>query len=373
MKFILSVIIVFNIYLDASVKYPSSESCNECHENIYREHKASMHHKSSIFSDEVHAKVKNAVNPKKYQCAICHMPATKNLRSVMSGDVQPNPSSYRQSDGVSCFFCHQISKIYPGASHNINFSNYRGEKKPIVFGNLKKPYESNEHYSESNEIYKNSEVCMGCHSHKQNSNGFEVCNTKNEYDKTSDCIGCHMSVTSGTIEKKNKGMRDSYASHEFLGVHSEEMVKKAVKLELSYKDENLELTITNKMGHSIITHPMRLKFAKTTINRAGEVIWSNFKESPIEDKEATFIIVLKDSQGNPSLPNKAVGYKLNRNLKAKQSKTINYKVPKLQKGDKINTVWISYIVNPKIAKKLDITTKDIIKPYKGANESIYIY
>ena len=373
MKFILAILVLLNICANAEVKYPSSESCNECHENIYREHTASMHHKSTIFKDEVHRKVRNAVNKDKYACAICHMPATKYLRAVMSGEQQPNPDKHRQSDGVSCFFCHQISKIYPGKSKNINFSNYHGEKKPTVFGNLKKPYESNEHYTDSNEIYKNSEVCMGCHSHKQNKLGFEVCNTKNQYDKTSDCIGCHMPSTPGTIEKKDKGVRDSYASHEFLGVHSAKMVKKAVKLELAYKAGVLELTIANKMGHSIITHPMRLKFAKTVILRDKKVIWNNFKDSPLEDKEATFILVLKDADGKPTLPNKAIGYKLNRNLKASSSKVIKYKVPKLQKGDEVKTTWISYIINPKIAKKLDITTKDIIKPYIGVEEELFIY
>ena len=373
MKFIFIMSIVLSLYVNASVKYPSSESCNECHENIYREHKKSMHHKSSLFKDEIHRKVKNAVNKQKYKCAICHMPATKNLRAVMSGEKQPNPKNHRQTDGVSCFFCHQISKIYHGEKYNINFSSYQGEKKPTVFGNLKKPYESNEHYSKSNKIYKNSEVCMGCHSHKQNSKGFEVCNTKDQLDKTSDCIGCHMPSSPGTIEKKDKGIREKYVSHEFLGVHSKEMIKKAVKLELAYKDNILELTINNKMGHSIITHPMRLKFAKTVITRDKKIIWSNFIKSPIEDKEATFLIVLKDINNKPTLPNKAVGYKLNQNLKASTSKTIKYKVPKLQKGDEIKTTWISYIINPKIAKKLKITDKDVTQAYIGVEEALYIY
>ena len=127
------------------------------------------------------------------------------------------------------------------------------------------------------------------------------------------------------------------------------------------------------MGHSIITHPMRLKFAKTTIIRDKKIIWNNFKKSPLEDKEATFIIVFKDKEGKSALPNKAIGYKLNQNLKAITSKVIKYKVPKLEKGDEIKTQWISYIVNPKISKKLNITTKDIIKPYIGVEESIYIY
>jgi len=165
---------------------------------------------------------------------------------------------------------------------------------------------------------------MGCHSHKQNAKGFEVCNTKNQYDKTSDCIGCHMTRTLGTVDKQNKDMRKDYASHNFLGVHSQEMVKKAVKLELSYKDEVLKLTINNRMGHSIITHPMRLKFVKTTITRDKLVIWSNFKGSPIEDAEASFIIVFKDAEGKTSMPNNAVEYKLNRKVLEKWSVPISY-------------------------------------------------
>ena len=373
MKKFISLFLLCSLGLFAATKYPSSESCNECHENIYREHKTSMHHKSSIFKDEVHAKVKNAVNKDKYACALCHMPAAKNLRGIMRGEEQPNAKKHRQTDGVSCFYCHQISNVYHSKKYNINFSSYKGEKKPIVFGNLLKPYESNEHNTKANEIFKNSEVCMGCHSHKQNAKEFEVCNTKNQYDGRSDCISCHMPKTPGTIEKKDKGIRDEYASHEFLGIHSLKMVKKAVKLELVYADEILELSINNKMGHSIITHPMRLKFAKTTITRDNKIIWSNFKNSPVEDKEATFIIVFKDENNKPSLPNKAIGYKLNRNLKALTTKVIKYKVPKLQKGDEVKTQWISYIINPKIAKKLNITNKDIIKAYMGAEESIYIY
>lgn len=371
MKYLL--LLLFSIYLNAQVLYPSSESCNECHENIYREHTSSMHHKSSLFKNEVHAKVKEATSKDSYKCALCHMPAAKNIRSIMSGEKQPDPNDYRQTDGVSCFYCHQISKVYDSKAHKINFSNYKGDNKPVVFGNLKKPYESNEHESQDNEIYKNSEVCMGCHSHKQNAMGFEVCNTKNQYDETSDCIGCHMTRTDGTVEKKNHGMRKDYASHNFLGVHSEKMVQKAVKLELSYEDDVLKLTINNKMGHSIITHPMRLKFVKTTIIRDEKIIWSNFKESPIEDAEASFIIVFEDAQGETSMPSNAVAYKLNRNLMASETKVIKYNVPKLQKGDKIKSKWVSYIVNPQIAKKLDIKTVDIIRPYMGSEVNLYIY
>jgi len=176
----------------------------------------------------------------------------------------------------------------------------------------------------------------------------------------------------GGVEKFNKKGRDEYATHKFLGVRSDEMIKKAVKLELSYENGVIELIISNRMGHSIITHPMRLKFAKTVVKRDGKIIWSNFDKSPTEDKEATFIIVFKDDKDQAAMPNKAIGYKLNRNLKAAQSKTIKYEVDGLKKGDEIITTWISYVVNPKIAKKLKLTLMDVVKPMIGAQEEIVV-
>ncbi|MEN8303892.1 MAG: multiheme c-type cytochrome [Campylobacterota bacterium] len=106
MKLFFTIFVISFFATYAVAEYPSSESCNECHENIYREHTNSMHHKSTIFNNEVHRKVKNIASPDKYKCAICHMPATKYLRAVMNGDEQPNPNKHRQADGVSCFFCH---------------------------------------------------------------------------------------------------------------------------------------------------------------------------------------------------------------------------------------------------------------------------
>lgn len=369
-KSFLTLLLLLSIAGEA--KYLDSQSCKECHEDIYAEHTKSMHHKSSLFSDEIHKKVKESSNESGYACALCHMPSTKNLSAVIRGEEQPDPNDKRQSDGVSCFYCHQIEKVHHSKAYNINFSSAKGDEKPTMFGNLKDPDSSDKHHAEHNEIYKNSEVCMGCHSHKENSHGFEVCNTKDQYDKRSDCIGCHMPKASGGNEKFNKKGRSEYATHNFLGIRSAEMVKKTVKLELAYQNDIIELTIINKMGHSIITHPMRLKYAKTVVLRDKKVIWSNFKESPQEDKEATFMIAFKDTEGKPSMPHNATGYAINQNLKAMSSKTIKYSVPKLQKGDEIETTWVSYVVNPQIAKKLGITDEEATKIYDGMKESIVI-
>ena len=369
MKIILSLLFLFSLH---HAKYIDSKACEECHEDIYREHAGSMHHKSSILKDEVHRKVAELTTPDKYSCALCHMPATKNLAGVIRGMDHPNPKEVRHQDGVSCFYCHQINNIYHAKAFNINFSSYREGEKPVFYGNLENADDSDKHGSANHPFYKDSEVCMGCHSHKENKYEVQVCNTLDASSKRSDCIGCHMPKKPGIIEKFDKKSRTEYASHEFLGIHSEEMVKKAVKLELERSSEGVTLSISNKMGHAIITQPMRLKFVKTVVARDDKVIWSNFKESPLEDKDATFIIIFKDEKGDATMPGSARGFKVQQNLEALGSKTVNYAIDDLKKGDEVTSTWISYAVNPKIAKKLELTDMSVAKPIKGSSVTLVI-
>ncbi len=124
-------ILLFSLSLNS--KYLDSKSCKECHEDIYYEHSKTMHHKSSIFKDEIHKKIKDMTTPDEYSCALCHTPAAENLRDLITGKEQPNPKNKEQTDGVSCFYCHQITKVMELKHKNINFYNYKGEKKPTFF------------------------------------------------------------------------------------------------------------------------------------------------------------------------------------------------------------------------------------------------
>lgn len=355
-------------------KYLDSKSCDECHPSIYKEHTLSMHHKSAIFTDELHTKMKEAISPRKYSCAICHTPAVKNLRPLMKGKSQPNEFDKRLKDGVSCSYCHQISKVIFTKHKGINFSTFKENRKSTFFGNLKNPENSDKHYSSSNtEIYSNNQVCMGCHSHKVNKSDVEICSTLDEVGKTSDCISCHMPKEQGAPTKLNAKVRVEHTSHKFLGIHSKEMVKKAVDLKLTQLDKHrFELKIKNKMGHSIITQPMRLKYVKTIILRNDKIVWSNFKSSPYEDTEATFAIIFKDKNNKATLPAYAKGYKYNTNLKAKQDKRIIYSFDNLQKGDLIKATWISYIIAPKIAKKLKIEDAEVQKKSYGQTVKLVV-
>ncbi len=366
--------IFFILFLSfLSAKYLDTKSCAECHEMIHYEHTHSMHHNSSLFKDEFHRKIKEKTYPNSYLCALCHTPAAKNLRAVITGKEQPSQTK-EQSDGVSCFYCHQINKVLITKHENINFYAFSPGSKPKFFGNLKNPDTSDKHKSDStNKIYKNSQVCMGCHGKKFNKYDVEICNGLDEKGKTSDCISCHMPKFPGGTTKLNKRGREEYTSHEFLGIRSDEMIQKAVELSLKVLDKNsIQLTIKNKMGHSIIMQPMRLKFAQTEIVRFGKVVWKNFKKYPIEDKKATFTILFKNNDGKQVLPPSATGYKYKNNLKANQAKEIVYKVPELQKGDIIKSTWISYVLRPALAKTLKITDREMLKKYIGTKTKIVV-
>ncbi|MBT6107177.1 MAG: hypothetical protein HOH31_01155 [Campylobacteraceae bacterium] len=370
-------IIIYTVLLLVSTslnaKYLDTKSCKECHDMIHYEHTTSMHHKSSIFKNELHKKIKAKVSPDKYGCALCHTPGASNLRALMTGEEQPSAKSTEQLDGVSCFYCHQITKVLELKHKNINFYSNKKSEKPTFLAALDKPDTSDKHKSKSNDIYKNSQVCMGCHGKKYNSNKVIICNGYNEFNKTSDCIKCHMPKNPGGTTKLNKRGRTQYASHEFLGIRSNTMVKKAVELYIaaSKNSDMLEITITNKMGHSIIMQPMRLKYIKTTIERSGKIIWSNFKTDPMEDKEATFTILFKDKDNKQSTPAIAKGFKFNNNLKANSTKTIKYNIPKLQIGDIITSAWISYVVRPSLASKLGLEN-EYTKEYKGVSKILEI-
>jgi hypothetical protein len=368
------IILVTLLLVSINAKYLDSKSCAECHEMIHYEHTNSMHHKSSLFKDEFHRKIKELTTPNKYSCALCHVPAATNLRAIMDGTEQPDSRSKKQDDGVSCFYCHQITKVLITKHRNINFYSYKENTKPKFFGNLNNVDSSDKHKSSSsNEIYRNSQVCMGCHGKKYNKHGVQICSAVDEKGATSDCIACHMPKYPGGTTKLNKRGREEYTSHEFLGIRSDEMVKKAVELKLKLSGSNsVELSIKNKMGHDIIMQPMRLKFVETTLKRSGNIIWKNYDKYPIEDEDATFTRLFKDDKNNRVFPPFATGIRFDNNLKANSTKKIIYKLPELIKGDIVKSQWISFVIRPSLSSSLKIIDKEMTKKYIGVEVKLEV-
>ncbi|MEA1913814.1 MAG: multiheme c-type cytochrome [Campylobacterota bacterium] len=374
MKVINLIVFLFILNIGLNAKYLDTKSCAECHESIHYEHVNSMHHKSSLFKDEFHKKIKDITTPDKYDCALCHTPGANNLRALMTGDEQPNPMNKQESDGVSCFYCHQITKVLITKHKNINFYNYKADEKPKFFANLKDVYDTDKHKSNSgNEIYKNSQICMGCHGKKYNKFGVQICSATDEKGMTSDCIGCHMPKFPGGATKTNRKGREEYSSHEFLSIRDDDMVRKAVELKLNLKEDNtLEISIKNKMGHAIIMQPMRLKYVETIVERDGNIVWKNYDKYPIEDEQATFTRLFKDDGDHRVFPPFATAIMYDNNIEANGTKVIHYALPKLQKGDTIRSTWYSYVVRPSLASTLKLENNEYTKRYTGVKVELIV-
>ena len=98
-------------FLDAR-RIGRSEKCGECHQQITREWRASMHGRSAsdpFFQKNLHSLAKNKGIEAARYCGGCHMPI-----ALLSGHLSPGGDLSRGmhiEEGVSCMGCHGISKV----------------------------------------------------------------------------------------------------------------------------------------------------------------------------------------------------------------------------------------------------------------------
>ena len=341
MKPFLFLLLLFSSLLSAKDKYLDNHSCNECHEKIYEEYQTSAHSKS-YFNDELHRKIANKADSKKYECATCHMPMANNLKDLIEGKARPDKNNKTHTDAISCYFCHTIAYVKTAHKHNINTKARQAENfKPTLYGRLDNPDDSDKHSSSKNPVY-GKKVCMGCHSHKLNDNNVTIFRAMSSKQDSLKCIECHMPELEGGAEKIDKRTRGQHASHKFLGIHDKEFRKTGVDINISTTANSIEVKLTNKMGHPLIVQPARVKYLEVKILRDGKEIWKNYKKEPNEDKKAFFEYRFKDRDGKKIIvPAQAYSREAN-NLDTKASKSFNYSV-KLQKGDVVKaTMFVRF-------------------------------
>ena len=340
MKFFLS-FLFFLSSLQAQSKYLDNHSCNECHEKIYEEYQLSAHAKS-YFTDDLHRQIADRVDTKKYACASCHMPMANNLKELIEGDARPDKNNKTHTDAVSCYFCHTIAYVKTAHAKNINIKARQAKNfKPTLYGRLDNPDESDKHSSSKNPVY-GKKVCMGCHSHKLNDNNVTIFRAMSDKQDSIDCIKCHMPEISGGAEKMDKRSRGHHASHKFLGIYDKEFRATGLDMTISTTPNEIEIKLTNKMGHPLIVQPARVKYLEVKVIREGKEIWKNYTQKPNEDKEVFFEYRFKDKEGKKVvIPAHAYSGESN-NLEAKASKTVTYSV-QLQKGDVLKaTMFIRF-------------------------------
>jgi hypothetical protein len=354
MKFLISFLLFINLF--GANKYLDNHSCNECHEKIYEEFQNSQHSKS-YFNDELHRKIADAVDTKKYSCATCHMPMANNLKDLLSGEARPDKNNKTHTDAISCYFCHTIAYVKNSHKFNINTKARQAENyKPTLYGRLINPDDSDKHSSAKNPIYA-KKVCMGCHSHKLNDNNVTIFRAMKSKQDSVSCIECHMPEINGGAEKMDKRTRGHHASHKFLGIYDKEFRKKGVDINISNTDNSITVKLTNKMDHPLIIQAARVKYLELKVLRDGKEIWKNYKNNPKEDEKVFFEYEFKDKSGKKiNIPATATEHLRVNNLLARETKSFTYDKLSLKKGDII--VASMYVRFAKQECQAEVTLND---------------
>ncbi len=333
--------------LYANSSFAPSSECKTCHPTIYKEFTSSMHQNATIYKDPIHKAVwdKHPINTKKqkYVCGKCHTPAADNLSDMLSKGTQgmPDPNNATHNEAVSCAYCHRIESIKPMGQSNTNVIS---QKEKHYFGTLKDTVQSSYHTTSSdNQNFNNGNVCIGCHSHKQNKAKLNVCSTNNENELDgANCVSCHMPKVAGSVSNKHE--RKEHAFHGFPGAHShQDMLAQYIDLELLKNIDNFDVAVNNKSSHALLLHPLRVAQLRVVIERDGK------KEKL---KTEVFVRVI-GKDGKPTPPWIANSIVKDTMIKHNEKRVVRYD-RKLEKGDKVHMTLGYFLVKPKAAKKFGL-------------------
>ena len=358
MKYILSVSFLLFLswvsYANNVVsRYAPNKECQACHTQIYDEFSSSMHANSTPQKDPIHASVWNK-HPKnlkfeQYSCGKCHTPAANNLDQMLGKGKKalPQANNATHQEGISCAYCHRIESIKLAEQSNINIMSETPKK---YFGTLEDAMDSPYHgtIKTENKHIKNGNVCVGCHSHKKNKYGLNVCSTNidNEMDGAN-CVSCHMPKVKGSVTafKETK----EHAFHGFPGSHfNSNMLSQYVDISILREIKSFKVNIDNQSSHAMLLHPLRLAVLKVQVTRAGKV--TQFKDQ--------YFKRIIGTDGKPAMPWAAKTEITNTMIKANEKRTVEYDFA-IQKGDRVDVILGWFLVNPEAIMKLNLANESV--------------
>jgi hypothetical protein len=385
----------------------SSETCKNCHKEIYKQWKSSMHANSTALSDPIHGTfykkvvgspteegVIHKASGKYPVCLQCHAP---NAAKDKTTKLDANPI---YAEGVNCIACHTLIKYNgiqgPDGKLQLGLKAYdvstdtaqgpgrhsnRGLEKLVaandVFGGggLADESKPNPHLGEpvtmdgeeipsipmeSNPtLLRTSDACMGCHDQRNNPHGVPLCQTGNEYtmsDSKVNCLSCHMPIN------------DGLADHSMGGGHNEGILQRSVVFDVSAEAAGdkirTSVLMKNLQPHSLPTGaPFRnIYMLLKAYDENGNVVWENARKHPAkEDPQAYLQYALADEKGGPASPPMAVKLGKDTRLKPHEERTLVYEIPakgvKLVRGELYyNLLW------PGLVKKFSHLPQDLTAP-----------
>jgi mono/diheme cytochrome c family protein len=347
----------------------SSEVCKNCHKEIYKQWKGSMHAQSTALKDPIHATfykkvvgspteegVKHKASGKFPICLQCHAPnaAVDKTTKLDAKDAY--------AEGVNCVACHTLAKFKgtKGKDGKMLLGLKAYERSDLIqgpqgfnqelakltaaddmFGGMPaeddakpNPHTQGEVEIDGKKIpalpmaanpglMKTNAACMGCHDKRNNPHGVPLCQTGNEYAGSNvNCQSCHMPIAGGM------------ADHGMTGGHGDAMLKRSVvfTLDTSKQGELLKTTVTmkNMQPHSLPTGaPFRNIYLKlAAYDGQGNLVWENAKGHPAkQDSKAYLAYRLADEKGDPAMPPVATQLGLDSRLKPHEERVLSYDIP----------------------------------------------
>mgnify|MGYP001812558131 CR=1 FL=1 len=390
---------------DMPIHHVTSDVCQHCHQEIYRQWKRSMHSQSTALDDPIHATfykkvvgdptqegVKHKASGKYPVCLQCHAP---NAAMDKTTKLDANPA-YRE--GVNCVACHTLKRYKgiqgPDGKLQLGLKAYeisdkiqaptginRGVADLVAandpFGGApEEDQKPNPHLGEPVDFQgqeipalpmegnprqmKTSDACMGCHDQRNNPQGVPLCQTGNEYLASAakvNCLSCHMPVSEGVTD------------HGMGGGHDLAMLKRSVVFDMqteSLGDDKLRATLTleNLQPHSLPTGaPFRNIYIKVAAyDASGEVVWENAEGHPgVSDPQAYLVYALADDAGNPASPPVATRLGLDTRLKPYEQRTLVYDIP-AQDVVLVRSEMYYNLLWPQLVKKFTHLPEDVTAP-----------
>jgi len=125
---------------------------------------------------------------------------------------------------------------------------------------------------------------------------------------------------------------------------------KYIDIKLEKRENSFRITIKNHANHALFIHPLRLGLLKVRVIKEGKTVKL--------DSKKFHRVIGKNSK--LTMPWDANSVLKDTTIKAFESRTIEYNQT-LKQGDRVEVDFGYYLVNPKVAKKLNIKEPEATK------------
>ncbi|MBF0631405.1 MAG: cytochrome c family protein [Magnetococcales bacterium] len=352
-------------------------ACGECHKELYQQWAGSMHAQSSALKDPIHKAlymdqvgdptlegVKHKVSGGYPPCLKCHAPnAARDGKTKLDA-----MESY--GEGVSCVSCHTMARFqgvqgkegeplkvgidaYAVSDTHLQGPNgaFAGKKMTHSPGSAVGELAVNSFPHQANgQLFKTSDICLGCHDKNINPFGVPVCATGPEFvqsGNTVTCQSCHMPTING------------FTDHSMAGGHNPAMLKRGILVtmtgEKTARGGKIHVTLKNLLAHNYPTGaPFRMMVLRLTVLDAkGGEVWKNYNANPMEeDAKAVLMLRLVDENDKPAASPNAKKIKGDSRLKPGESRTLDYEIP-VAGGVKVRAELSYSLLLPPIVKQFD--------------------